>query len=170
MLPRLSSQPASSFCALPERRRDHDDCHPFPVQGEGDSPGGTSENATAEGHANRLSPAYYWRGAVPGMRGSFAAAPKTIRLMGDWFRGVDWTAVKSILNSEEVGLRDTRRYCQIRGSVFTTSYHTRFPEYISARTLLPERWTYAAHCAGFTPQLALDMSSKEPRRSLNTIR
>jgi glycosyltransferase involved in cell wall biosynthesis len=38
----------------------------------------------------------------------------------------------------------TRRYCQTRGRVFTTSYHTRFPEYISARTLIPARWTYAA--------------------------
>ena len=36
-----------------------------------------------------------------------------------------------------------RRYCQANGRVFTTSYHTRFPEYISARTPIPERWTYA---------------------------
>jgi hypothetical protein len=39
MLPRLSSQPVSSFCALPERRRDHDDRRPFPIQGGGDDPG-----------------------------------------------------------------------------------------------------------------------------------
>lgn len=38
----------------------------------------------------------------------------------------------------------TRQYCRARGRVFTTSYHTRFPEYISARMLIPERWTYAA--------------------------
>ena len=37
-----------------------------------------------------------------------------------------------------------RRYCQANGRVFTTSYHTRFPEYVSARTRIPERWTYAA--------------------------
>jgi glycosyltransferase involved in cell wall biosynthesis len=37
----------------------------------------------------------------------------------------------------------TRWYCQRHGRVFTTSYHTRFPEYISARTRIPERWTYA---------------------------
>src|SRR5579863_4176247 len=37
----------------------------------------------------------------------------------------------------------TRRYCQTRRRVFTTSYHTRFPEYISARTRIPERWTYS---------------------------
>jgi len=37
-----------------------------------------------------------------------------------------------------------RSHCLSRGRLFTTSYHTRFPEYISARTLMPEAWTYAA--------------------------
>ena len=38
----------------------------------------------------------------------------------------------------------TRRYCKSVRRPFTTSYTTRFPEYISARALIPERWTYAA--------------------------
>jgi len=38
----------------------------------------------------------------------------------------------------------TRQACLRRGRVFTTSYHTRFPEYISARVPLPESWSYAA--------------------------
>jgi glycosyltransferase involved in cell wall biosynthesis len=37
-----------------------------------------------------------------------------------------------------------RHYCRSRGRPFTTSYHTRFPEYVAARTPIPERWTYAA--------------------------
>jgi glycosyltransferase involved in cell wall biosynthesis len=37
-----------------------------------------------------------------------------------------------------------RRYCRKRGRLFTTSYHTRFPEYIAARTRLPEALAYAA--------------------------
>jgi glycosyltransferase involved in cell wall biosynthesis len=37
----------------------------------------------------------------------------------------------------------TRGYCLKTGRPFTTSYHTRFPEYITARTGLPERLTYA---------------------------
>jgi glycosyltransferase involved in cell wall biosynthesis len=37
-----------------------------------------------------------------------------------------------------------RRYCRKRGRLFTTSYHTRFPEYVAARTRLPEVFTYAA--------------------------
>ena len=36
-----------------------------------------------------------------------------------------------------------RRYCIKRGLPFTTSYTTRFPEYIGARFPIPERWTYA---------------------------
>ena len=37
----------------------------------------------------------------------------------------------------------TRRDCLRRKRVFTTSYHTRFPEYIKARVGVPERLTYA---------------------------
>jgi glycosyltransferase involved in cell wall biosynthesis len=37
----------------------------------------------------------------------------------------------------------TRRYCRKRKRPFTTSYHTRFPEYVSARFPVPERWCYA---------------------------
>jgi glycosyltransferase involved in cell wall biosynthesis len=37
----------------------------------------------------------------------------------------------------------TRRYCVRRGRPFTTSYTTRFPEYIRARFPIPESWTYA---------------------------
>ena len=36
----------------------------------------------------------------------------------------------------------TRRICLAYGFPYTTSYHTRFPEYISARVPIPERWTY----------------------------
>jgi glycosyltransferase involved in cell wall biosynthesis len=37
-----------------------------------------------------------------------------------------------------------RAYCVRRGRPFTTSYTTRFPEYISARVPIPERLIYAA--------------------------
>jgi glycosyltransferase involved in cell wall biosynthesis len=37
----------------------------------------------------------------------------------------------------------TRRACMRQGRVFTTSYHTRFPEYVSARAPIPEDWIYA---------------------------
>ena len=35
-----------------------------------------------------------------------------------------------------------RRACLRRGQVFTTSFHTRYPEYICARWPVPESWTY----------------------------
>jgi glycosyltransferase involved in cell wall biosynthesis len=37
-----------------------------------------------------------------------------------------------------------RRYCRRRGLPFTTSFHTRFPEYISARLPIPESWSWSA--------------------------
>ena len=37
-----------------------------------------------------------------------------------------------------------RAYCRQHGRSFTTSYTTRFPEYISARAPIPESWIYAA--------------------------
>lgn len=35
-----------------------------------------------------------------------------------------------------------RRYCLRNGLDFTTAYHTRFPEYVQARTAIPLAWTY----------------------------
>ncbi|EKS36354.1 MAG: glycosyltransferase involved in cell wall biosynthesis [Afipia broomeae] len=37
-----------------------------------------------------------------------------------------------------------RRYCQKNKVPFTTSFHTRFPEYVSARFPIPESWVWAA--------------------------
>jgi glycosyltransferase involved in cell wall biosynthesis len=37
----------------------------------------------------------------------------------------------------------TRHYCLTHKRIFTTSYHTRFPEYVSARARIPEWLTYA---------------------------
>ena len=36
-----------------------------------------------------------------------------------------------------------RSYCRKMKRPFTTSYHTRFPKYVSARLPVPERWSYA---------------------------
>ena len=40
-----------------------------------------------------------------------------------------------------------RAWCRKHGKPFTTSYTTRFPEYISARWPVPEGWIYAALAA-----------------------
>jgi glycosyltransferase involved in cell wall biosynthesis len=51
-----------------------------------------------------------------------------------------------------------RRYCLRNKRIFTTSYHTRFPEYISARAPIPEKLTYAwlrrFHNAGYGVMVA----------------
>lgn len=63
----------------------------------------------------------------------------------------------------------TRRYCKKRGVPFTTSFHTRFPEYISSRFGLPASWIYAwqrhFHNAGegmmvASPSLARDLEAR----------
>lgn len=62
-----------------------------------------------------------------------------------------------------------RSYCRRRGRPFTTSYTTRFPEYIAARSPIPERWTYAVlrrfHSAATvtmvaTPSLTAELSQR----------
>ena len=40
-----------------------------------------------------------------------------------------------------------RRYCRRHAVPFTTSFHTRFPEYISARLPIPEAWIWAVMLA-----------------------
>ena len=63
----------------------------------------------------------------------------------------------------------TRDYCLRRKRVFTTSYHTRFPEYVSARFGVPERLTYAglrhfhapsAAVMAPTPTIAADLTRR----------
>ena len=66
----------------------------------------------------------------------------------------------------------TRRYCRKRRWPFTTSYHTRFPEYVSARLPVPEDWCYGLQrrfhngSAGTfvaTPSLAADLKARRLR-------
>jgi glycosyltransferase involved in cell wall biosynthesis len=62
-----------------------------------------------------------------------------------------------------------RRYCQKRAIPFTTSFHTRFPDYLAARFGLPEEWFYAwlrrfhgaaARTLLATPALREEMASR----------
>ena len=63
----------------------------------------------------------------------------------------------------------TRRYCIKHGLPFTTSFHTRFPDYVSARAPVPESWVWATlrwfHGASravmaATPALAEELRSR----------
>ncbi len=62
-----------------------------------------------------------------------------------------------------------RAVARQRGWRFTTAYHSRFPEYVHARTRLPTRWTYALlrrfHNAGIatlapTPAIVADLQAR----------
>ncbi|KQV64566.1 alpha-mannosyltransferase [Rhizobium sp. Root1220] len=67
-----------------------------------------------------------------------------------------------------LGLR-ARRWCLKNRMPFSTSYHTRFPEYVAARLPIPRHWLYAfvrwfhnsgAGCMVATPSLAQELSQK----------
>jgi glycosyltransferase involved in cell wall biosynthesis len=69
----------------------------------------------------------------------------------------------------------TRRYCRRRHFPFTTAYHTRFPEYIQARTGIPVSVTYRMmrrfHDASSTVMVATpSMESELRRRGFRHIR
>jgi glycosyltransferase involved in cell wall biosynthesis len=62
-----------------------------------------------------------------------------------------------------------RRHCRRRHLPFTTSFHTRFPDYVSARAPVPESWIWAAlrrfHAASqavmvATPALAAELRAR----------
>jgi glycosyltransferase involved in cell wall biosynthesis len=66
-----------------------------------------------------------------------------------------------------------RRYCRKHGVPFTTSFHTRFPEYVSARSPIPEAWVWwilrAFHrpsqaVMAATPALAAELRARVPQR------
>jgi glycosyltransferase involved in cell wall biosynthesis len=68
-----------------------------------------------------------------------------------------------------------RRYCRARGIRFTTSFHTRFPEYLDQRFAIPTAWTAAVlrrfHNAGAglmvaTPSLACELEAQGFERVL----
>jgi glycosyltransferase involved in cell wall biosynthesis len=68
-----------------------------------------------------------------------------------------------------------RRYCRARRLPFTTSFHTRFPEYLAQRFALPAAWTTAVlrhfHNAGSgmmvaTPSLARELEAQGFERVL----
>lgn len=74
----------------------------------------------------------------PEIRLSMARPGRVARLIGE----IDPSHVH-IATEGPLGLA-SRLTCQKQGRAFTTSYHTRFPEYVSARLPVPEAWSYNA--------------------------
>jgi len=59
-----------------------------------------------------------------------------------------------------------RRYCMKRGFRFTTAYHTKYPEYLSARFGVPSSWIYAVLRRFHRPSSAIMVASETMRREL----
>src|SRR5262249_49522316 len=76
---------------------------------------------------------------LPGYPGVRVAAP-TPRKVAARIVALDPDAIH-IATEGPIGLA-TRWYCRSRGRNFTTSFHTRFAEYIAARWPIPERMSW----------------------------
>ncbi|TCL74677.1 glycosyltransferase family 1 protein [Rhizobium sp. BK251] len=72
-----------------------------------------------------------------------------------------------------------RRWCLRNGMPFTTSYHTRFPEYVAARLPVPKSWLYAfvrwfhnggSGCMVATQSLANELRNKGIRNLMSWSR
>src|SRR5215468_8954659 len=54
-----------------------------------------------------------------------------------------------------------RRYCRKHGLPFTTGFHTRFPEYFSERSPIPEKWVWSLLRAFHRPSRAVMAATPE---------
>lgn len=108
--------------------------------------GAAIEFLTPEGFSSIPVPTY------PGLRVALPGAREIARR-------IDQAAPDAIHVATEgpIGYM-VRRYCLQRGLPFTTSYTTRFPEYISARAPIPESWSYAV-LRGFHAPASVTMVS-----------
>jgi len=61
-----------------------------------------------------------------------------------------------------------RRYCRKRGRAFTTSFHTRFPDYVTARVPIPESWIWALLRRFHAPSGAVMAATPALARELRT--
>jgi glycosyltransferase involved in cell wall biosynthesis len=87
-----------------------------------------------------LTPDAFRTVAMPSYRDLRVALPRPARIA----RLIAEARADSIHIATEgpIGLL-ARRYCRKHGLPFTTSFHTRFPEYVSARAPIPEAWVWA---------------------------
>jgi glycosyltransferase involved in cell wall biosynthesis len=99
-----------------------------------------------------LTPQSFRTFAMPSYRDLRVALPYQAKIA----RLIDDARPDSIHIATEgpIGLL-VRRYCRKHELPFTTSFHTRFPEYISARLPIPESWIWAALRAFHKPSQAV---------------
>jgi glycosyltransferase involved in cell wall biosynthesis len=113
-----------------------------------------------------LSPDGFWTFPVPTYPGLRLALPRRKRIAAR----IEATRPDAIHIATEGPIGHAMRaYCIRNARPFTTSYTTRFPEYISARSPIPESWIYNAlrrfHAAATvtmvaTPSLTAELSGR----------
>jgi glycosyltransferase involved in cell wall biosynthesis len=62
----------------------------------------------------------------------------------------------------------TRRYCRRRGLPFTTSFHTKFPDYIESRLGIPTSWTWELLRRFHAPAACTMVATDSIRRELES--
>jgi glycosyltransferase involved in cell wall biosynthesis len=113
-----------------------------------------------------LTPESFRTVAMPGYPGIRLALPRP-RIVA---RMIDEAGADAIHIATEgpIGML-VRRYCRARGVAVSSSFHTRFPEYVSARLPVPESWVWAAlrwfhslsgSVMAATPPLAQELSER----------
>ncbi|HEX4040421.1 MAG TPA: glycosyltransferase family 1 protein [Xanthobacteraceae bacterium] len=88
-----------------------------------------------------LTPEGFWTFSVPTYPGLRLALPRRKRV-ADRIETARPDAIH-LATEGPIG-HAVRAHCIRRGRPFTTSYTTRFPEYISARSPIPQQWIYNA--------------------------
>jgi glycosyltransferase involved in cell wall biosynthesis len=85
-----------------------------------------------------LTPEGFWTLPMPG----YPEIRLALTGPGDIERRLDRTRADAVHVATEGPLgHAVRRVCTKRGMPFTTSFHTRFPDYLASRLPVPERWT-----------------------------
>ena len=85
-----------------------------------------------------LSPQGFWTLPMP----SYPEIRLALTGPGDIERSLDRTRPEAVHIATEGPIgHAVRRVCMKRGMPFTTSLHTRFPDYLAERLPLPQRWT-----------------------------
>lgn len=101
----------------------------------------TCETLEGLGHAvETLTPDRFWTvpcPTYPEIRLALGCGRKLARMLDDYGPDAIHIATEGPLGWAG------RRYCRRRGIPFTTSFHTRFPEYVKLRFGIPLSWGYA---------------------------
>lgn len=112
-----------------------------------------------------LTPEAFWTLPLPTYPEIRVSMP-SLRVIDEFISGFSPDHIH-IATEGPLGLA-ARAHCVMRGMAFTTSYHTRFPEYVAARLPVPVAWSYGYlrwfHAAAATTMVPTVSVLKDLRR------